>query len=141
MNLTPRQMLILVVLIVGFGVAAYVVSREDSGSAEFDQALWCGQAGRLEGAGEILRGTATDATEEQLDDLRTVLFDVETIAPFDLWRDIAALADFTLVAGQQRAEADWPTSYAAARENKDEVLDTAIDELELELATCGVRLG
>jgi hypothetical protein len=141
MNLTPRQMLILVVLIVGFGVAAYVVSREDSGSTEFDQARWCGEAGQLEGAGEILRGTAADVTEDQLDDLRAVFFDVETIAPFDLWRDIAALADFTLVAGQQRADFDWPTSFAAARENKDATLDAAIDELELELATCGVRLG
>lgn len=141
MHLTPRQMLILVVLVVGFGVAAYVVSREDSGSTEFDQALWCGQAVQLEGAGEILRGTATDVTEEQLDDLRAVFFEVETIAPFDLWRDIAVLADFTLVAGQRRAELDWPASFAAARETRVATLDTAIDELELELATCGVRLG
>lgn len=134
-------MLILLVLVVGFGVAAYVVSRDDVVNDDFDQATWCDEAGRLAGAGETLRGTADDVTVDELGALKDTLFDVETLAPFDLWDDIAASADFLLIAAQERADQPWPAAYEAARANKEAALDTAIEALELDLATCGIRLG
>ena len=141
MSLTPRQILILLVLIAGFGIAAVVVSRGEGEVSEVDQALWCNEARVLEGTGPLFRGEVDDATAEEIETLKFALFDVETIAPFDLWAHIGRLADFTLSAGQQRAELDWPAAYEAARENKEAVLDEALAALEVELATCGVPLG
>jgi hypothetical protein len=134
-------MLILIVLIVGFGVAAYVVSRGGGDAIEHDQAIWCDGAGPLADRGEIFDGTAADASVDDLEAVKLALFDVETIAPFDLWDDIATLADFTLIAQQQRRDLDWPEAFVAARENKEARIDAAIAELEAEMATCGLRLG
>ena len=141
MSLTPRQILILLVLIAGFGIAAFVVSRGEGEVSEVDQALWCNEARVLEGTGPLFRGEIDDATAEEIETLKVALFDVETIAPFDLWAHIARLADFAIIAGQQRAELDWPDAYAAARENKETVLDEAIGALDAELTTCGIQLG
>lgn len=141
MSLTPRQILVLLVLIAGFGIAAVVVSRGESGAPAADQARWCSEAPRLEGVGPFFRGEVADATVEEIDDVTQAIFVVETLAPGDLWSSLARLADFTLIAGQQRAELDWPAAYEAARENKEAVLDEALAALEIELATCGVPLG
>lgn len=128
-------------LIAGFGIAAVVVSRGESGAPAADQARWCSQAPRLEGVGAFLRGEVTDATVDEIDDVTQAIFAVETLAPGDLWAPLARLADFTLVVGQQRAELDWPAAYEAARENKEAALDEALTAVEIELATCGVPLG
>ena len=152
MSLTPRQILILLVLIAGFGIAAFVVSRGENGAAVVvsrgasgapaaDQARWCSEAPRLEGVGPFFRGEVADATVEEIDDVTQAIFAVETLAPGDLWSSLARLADFTLIAGQQRAELDWPAAYEAARENKEAVLDEALASLEVELGACGVPLG
>lgn len=151
MSLTPRQILILLVLIAGFGIAAVVVSRGGApavvvgrgagGAPAVDEARWCSEAQRLEGVGPFFRGEVTDATVDEIDAVTQAIFAVETLAPGDLWSPLARLADFTLIAGQQRAELDWPYAYEAARENKEAVLDEALAALEIELATCGVPLG
>ena len=141
MSLTPRQILILLVLIAGFGIAAFVVSRGESGTPAADRARWCSEAPRLEGVGPFFRGEVADATVEEIDDVTQAIFAVETLAPGDLWSSLARLADFTLIAGQQRAELDWPAAYEAARENKEAVLDEALASLEVELGACGVPLG
>lgn len=140
MNLTPRQMLILVILIVGFGIAAFVVSRDED-DAEFDRALWCSKAAALESTGGIFRGTAPDASVADIEAAKLALFDVETLAPFDIWDDIATLADFTLIVGQQRAGNAWPDAFTAARENKAAEIDAAFAAVDTELTACGLRFG
>ena len=141
MNLTPRQMLILVALIVGFGVAAFVVSRSDGDAPKIDQALWCDRAGGLEGTGEVFGGGADDVTAERLEEIKLALFDVETIAPYGLRPQIGVLADFTLITQQELRDLAWPEAFAAARENKEADIDAAIAQLEIELSTCGLSLG
>ena len=140
MHLTPRQMLILVVLVVGFGVAAYVVSRGET-SAEFDRAGWCDRADVLAGSGPILTGTAADASIDDIEAVKLAIFDVETIGPVDLWGDFATLADFLLRAEQARADLDWPAAFLAARANNEAAIETAVAELEAELTQCGLAFG
>lgn len=141
MSLTPRQMLILLGLIVAFGVAALVVSQGEADAPEIDQALWCSEAGGLAGTGPIFTGEAADATTDELEALKLALFDVETIAPYTLRPHIARLADFAIIAGQQRSELEWPDAFAATRANKEAVLDEAIAALETEMSSCGLQFG
>lgn len=140
MQLTPRQMLILVVLVVGFGIAAYVVSRGEN-AAEFDRAGWCDRADVLAGTGPILTGTADDASIDEIDAVKLAVFEVETIGPVDLWDDFATIADFMLRAGQERADLEWPAAYLAARANNEAAIDAAVAALEAELTQCGLAFG
>ena len=103
--------------------------------------MWCNEAGDLVGTGAIFTGEADDATSDELEALKLALFDVETIAPFTLRPHIARLADFAIIAGQKRAELDWPDAFAATRENKEAVLDEAIAAMDSELSACGLQFG
>ena len=134
-------MLILLVLVVGFGVAAFVVSRGNDGLPAINEAQWCGGAEGLIGAGPTFTGEAEGIDVADLDATRAALFDVETIAPYALRPEIGALADFTIIATQELADLDWPAAYVAARENKVETLDAAIEALDTEMRLCGHDLG
>ncbi|MEQ8840934.1 MAG: hypothetical protein RIB98_08130 [Acidimicrobiales bacterium] len=141
MTLTPRQMLILLVLVVGFGVTAFLVSRDGGDAPTIDEAAWCEGARGLVGVGPILTGDAAEVDAADLDAALEAFYAVETIAPFELRPEIGRMADFTLIAGQELERAPWPEAYIAARANKEAELDGAIDALETEMNLCGLQLG
>lgn len=142
MSLTPRQMLILLVMIVGFGVAAYVVSRDSDSLPEIDTAAWCSGAEGLTGFGPVFRGDVDDASVEELDAIKEALFDIENAAPYELRPGIAPLADFLIIAKQARGDLDWSAAFASARADVDvAVVDQALADLDTEMSLCGLDLG
>lgn len=142
MALSPRQWLVIAVLIVGFVGAALIVANDDAPAVEFDQATWCAGAQGLAGLEPLFVGTAETATADDYDAAKEAFYAVENTAPLDLRQDVGYLANFAFVAVQEFNADEWPDVFAVARANVDtDAVDTALTEVTRELQTCGVTFA
>lgn len=142
MQLSLRQWLVVLGLIVGFAIAAIAV-RGDSGTNEtnlppIDQAAWCTGATGLIGAGDLLDGQRAEASAVDFEAVKEAVYDVEVLAPWELRKGLSRIADFSIIARQQFDTAEWPDAFAAARSQVDvTVVDQAIQDLRTEMSLCG----
>jgi hypothetical protein len=140
MTLSTRQWIIVFTLIVFFGVAAAIARSGGDNLPEIDTVAWCTNAEGLVGLGELATGDAVSATAADFDELKEALFAVEVLAPYEIRRGIAHIANFSLVAKQTLASTAWPSAFDTARSqvNTDKI-DSAIADLDRELAACGLQ--
>ena len=144
MNLSPRQWIVLIVLIAGFAIAALVVRRDDAPAnlPEIDTALWCSGAEALVGAGDLFSGEAADAAASDFDQAQGAIFEVENTAPWEIRLGLARIADLAHITREQLDTVAWPDALDAARAQVDEpVVDQALVDLDAEMKLCGLQLN
>jgi hypothetical protein len=140
-TLTPRQWLVLGVLILGFGIAAWLVRDDGASSPTFDEGRWCEGASALVGTGPILDGTAEAVTRSDLERVRDAVYDVEFLAPEALHNDLARLSDMNFLLREAIDDEPWPDVYVSVQDNVDvAAVDRAIADLDTEMRACGLRL-
>jgi hypothetical protein len=143
MTFTPRQWIILLVLITGFAITALAV-RSDGSSNEaslppIDTAAWCSAAAGLEGTGGLFTGEATNATVAEVGAVKEAIFAVEVEAPWELRQGLARLGDLAQITKQELEVSSWPDALSAARAQVDEsIVDQALADLDDEMQTCGL---
>lgn len=138
MTITARQWVVLLVLIVGFAVAALLVARSNDELPPIDEEAWCTAAADLSGVDAIVSGTADDVEIADVTALLDALDASEEISPYAVRADIARLSDFVLVLGQSLAVTPWPDAHGVALDQTDgDAVEAARAGLQVELEKCG----
>lgn len=151
MDFSWRQWLVIVLLIAGFAVAAFVVSRGGESTDEHgvqaepitepqvDEAAWCALLAPLPRWGGILDGSADGDNPGHLANLQPALEEVQAVAPTVLAIDIARLLDLVLLTKQALDDADsLDDALAAASAQTDQPrVRAAVATLDDALGACG----
>ncbi len=150
MDFSPRQWIVIAVLIVGFGAAAVAVSNNTGSldnepapgaSAEptVDEIAWCSLLAPVSTWGGILDGSAEGDNRGDVENLQIALEEARTVAPTELGIKMARLLDLALLtrlALVDNTSLDAALSRAQAQTDQPRV-SAAVEALDAALQACG----